>query len=166
MYTGRPKLQIPKTKIEWLFDSIGIGFYLVAVVYLLFSWGSLPEQVPGHYNAAGEVDRWGSKYEILVLPLVGGFLGMTTFFIEKKPHIHNYPARLNETNASAFYLNSRKLANAVKNGMLVVFALLTIQTVRIALGNATSIGGWFFPFTLVITLGPIIPTLILQSKIK
>ncbi len=29
-----------------------------------------PERVPAHWNAAGEVDRWGSKFEILILPAV------------------------------------------------------------------------------------------------
>lgn len=166
MYTDRPKLQLPKTKIEWVFDCIGISLYLAALVYLLVSWGSLPEQVPGHYNIAGEVDRWGSKYEILTLPIVGAFVGVTTFFIEKKPHIHNYPARLNEANARAFYLNSRQLMNAVKNSCLVLFAVLTVQTVRIALGDAQSIGGWFMPLTFIITIGPIVRGLIVQSKIK
>ena len=27
--------------------------------------------------------------------------------LEKAPHMHNYPARLNESNVKAFYLNSK-----------------------------------------------------------
>ena len=38
----------------------------------------LPDQIPAHYNFAGEVDRMGSKYETLLLPafavLMGAFL--------------------------------------------------------------------------------------------
>ncbi len=38
----------------------------------------LPGEIPMHYNAAGEVNRWGGKYEMLLLPLItllmGGFL--------------------------------------------------------------------------------------------
>lgn len=30
----------------------------------------LPESIPAHYNAAGEVDRWGSKYETLIFPAI------------------------------------------------------------------------------------------------
>ena len=29
-----------------------------------------PDTVPAHYNALGEVDRYGSKYELLILPLM------------------------------------------------------------------------------------------------
>lgn len=28
----------------------------------------LPDAIPAHYNAAGAVDRWGSKYEVLIFP--------------------------------------------------------------------------------------------------
>lgn len=37
----------------------------------------LPERIPAHYNLTGEIDRWGSRLEILILPvfcLVSGFL--------------------------------------------------------------------------------------------
>ncbi len=44
---------------------------------LLLSFGAtlaalffLPERVPLHWNAAGEVDRFGSKYTLLLLPLL------------------------------------------------------------------------------------------------
>ena len=29
---------------------------------------SLPDAIPAHYGAAGTVDRWGSKYEVLIFP--------------------------------------------------------------------------------------------------
>ena len=38
----------------------------------------LPAEIPAHYDAAGNITRWGSKYEMLLLPLItllmGGFL--------------------------------------------------------------------------------------------
>ncbi|MGM9618377.1 MAG: DUF1648 domain-containing protein [Oscillospiraceae bacterium] len=43
----------------------------LAALYLLLAWRSLPQQVPGHYNSAGEITRWGSKGELWVLPCVG-----------------------------------------------------------------------------------------------
>ena len=44
---------------------------------LLLSWGAtlvafffFPERIPVHWNATGEVDRWGSKYELFIIPVV------------------------------------------------------------------------------------------------
>ena len=30
----------------------------------------LPDVIPAHYNIQNMVDRWGSKYEILILPVI------------------------------------------------------------------------------------------------
>ena len=45
------------------------------VVLSLLLCPLLPERIPAHYNLYGEVDRWGSRLEVLLLPLcclVGG----------------------------------------------------------------------------------------------
>lgn len=49
---------------------IAAGFILLPLIYLLFAWPHLAPVVPLHYNLEGEVDRYGSKNELLVLFLV------------------------------------------------------------------------------------------------
>ncbi len=51
--------------------------HALAVLALIVSWGAtlaalavFPERIPAHWNVAGEVDRWGSKFESLILPVV------------------------------------------------------------------------------------------------
>lgn len=39
------------------------------IIISLFIVPILPEQIPAHYNLAGEVDRYGSRLEILSLPI-------------------------------------------------------------------------------------------------
>ncbi len=52
----------PKT-LTILALALSLGATLVAL--LVF-----PERVPAHWNFRGEVDRWGSKFELLILPLI------------------------------------------------------------------------------------------------
>lgn len=54
----------------------GICFAVLAGMFLglLVFWGRIPDQIPGHYNGAGKIDRWGSKLELLILPVVSVFL--------------------------------------------------------------------------------------------
>lgn len=40
------------------------------LIYLGMIWSDLPESIPMHWNFQGEVDGWGSKWELLVLNLV------------------------------------------------------------------------------------------------
>lgn len=52
-----------------------ILYFLISLIIIAF----LPAQVPVHYNLAGLADRTGSKFELLLLPIVGFFWG--AFFI-------------------------------------------------------------------------------------
>ena len=52
---------------------------LIAVIALPF----LPEKIPAHYNFAGEIDRWGSKYETLIFPLVTIGMGLFMLWMAK-----------------------------------------------------------------------------------
>ena len=39
-------------------------------LYLAYIWNQLPAEVPLHWNINGEVDRYGSKGELLIIPLL------------------------------------------------------------------------------------------------
>ena len=49
---------------------IVLGFVGAAVFFML-----APDTVPAHYNAAGEIDRMGSKYEYIVFPILSAVAG-------------------------------------------------------------------------------------------
>lgn len=162
----RPVLNLPKTLSERVWNIIGAALFIASVIYIFLKWGSLPNEVPAHFDGAGVVDRYGSKFELFILPLVGVFTWVLLEVLERKPHVHNYPARLNEFNAEAFYRSSRKLLNMVKNSCLLIFAFISIQTVRIGLGEITSLGTWFLPFVLVVTFVPVGLAIFQQMRIK
>lgn len=162
----RPILKLPKTKSEKIWDYIGGSAFIVSIIYIILLWGKIPSEIPGHFNGLGEVDRWGSKIELFILPFIGLFLWIVLGLLEKAPHMHNYPARLNESNVRAFYLNSRKILNEVKNLCLILFAFISIQMVRIGLDEANSIGWWFLPVIIIGTAIPIIKGIIATAKIK
>ena len=50
-------------KALWIISFLPLVGTAVALLFM-------PDVVPMHYNAAGEIDRWGSKYENLLLPLI------------------------------------------------------------------------------------------------
>lgn len=162
----RPILNLPKKKREKVWDCLGGGLFLASIVYIIVIWGKIPDEIPGHFNGAGEVDRWGTKMELLILPLIGLFLWVIMGLLEKAPHLHNYPARLNESNVEKFYLNSRKLLNEMKNICLIIFVLISFKMVQIALGNEQSLGWWFLPLIITVTGISIVKGMIKMSKIK
>lgn len=46
------------------------------LVISIFAFSLLPEQIPVHFNLAGEVDRWGSRLEIFILPVLVAVIGL------------------------------------------------------------------------------------------
>ncbi|PLS17614.1 hypothetical protein CVD28_11515 [Bacillus sp. M6-12] len=162
----RPKIKILKTKSEWIWDIIGYTFYLGSIIFLIYNWNGLPDEVPAHYNALGEVDRWGSKMELFILPIVGAFIALLMQLFEKIPESHNYSERLSKENAKEFYLISRKLVNQLKNICLIIFALILIESVSIALGIGNGFGVWFLPMVILSALIPIVLGIIKQKKIR
>ena len=140
----KPKLHIPKTKSEWAFDVIGYLALATMIIVLVFNWGVLPDQVPAHFGANGEVDRWGSKWELLILPGIAIGIHFFMLIFEKFPETHNYPTRINENNAAAFYTNSRQTMNYMRNIINVLFSYTVYNVIAIALGHDSSLGWSFF----------------------
>ncbi len=43
-------------------------------IYLAYLWNDLPNKVPLHWNIHGEIDRYGNKLELLIIPFLLPFL--------------------------------------------------------------------------------------------
>ncbi|MFC5601720.1 DUF1648 domain-containing protein [Sporosarcina koreensis] len=151
----RPKLDIPKSTFQKVFDGFTLIVFTAGIVHLIAVWGQLPDQVPAHYNAAGEVNRWGSKWELILLPIIAAILAIFMTFLEKHPEWHNY-MNLNENNIEFQYKNSVLLLNVIKNECVLLFVFIDYNIVQVALGKAESIGILFLPITLTVMFGSII----------
>lgn len=162
----RPKLKIPRTKSEWIFDVVGYFFYFGSILFLIIIWGSLPKEVPGHYNAVGEVTRWGSKWELVLSVGVGAFILVILQTLEKFPEIYNYPKSVNKSNAKDAYLIGRKLINQLKNICLILFSFLLLLDVAIAFGWKSSLGKIFLPAVLISLAIPIVIAIMRLKKTK
>ena len=67
-------------------------FLPLAVILIALPY--LPEKIPAHYGFDNQVDRWGSKYEALLFPIIsilmGYFLlGMARLAMKKEEHGEN-----------------------------------------------------------------------------
>ena len=47
-----------------------IAIVLLPFIYLAFIWNDLPEKVPMHWNFQGEIDGWGSKGQLIIIPIL------------------------------------------------------------------------------------------------
>lgn len=49
--------------------------------YLAYIWNQLPENIPMHWNINGEIDRYGDKAELILIPFILPFLVYIIFLV-------------------------------------------------------------------------------------
>ena len=166
MHAMPPKIHTSKTKIDFLSDIVAITLFVGSVLYTVFQWSALPDQVPAHFNLAGEVDNYGSKWMVVLLPLISVGMFALLEFLERHPEWHNYPPRLNEDNAIRFYTASRTLLNRIKNLSVILFAQIQYDMVHVALGGTEKLNMWGTGIVLGLIVVAIIVLAVRMSKIK
>ena len=55
-----------------------IAIVLLPFIYLAYLWNDLPNKVPLHWNIKGEIDRYGEKSELIIIPIL---LPLLIYFI-------------------------------------------------------------------------------------
>ena len=117
-----------------------IAVALLPFVYLTYIWNELPNQVPMHWNASGEIDRWGDKSELFMMLFM--LTGITYFiflvipFIDPKQKLQNMGNKLN---------NLRMILTLFMSG-LAVFILYSVQQKSSNPGFVFAIIGLLFAF--------------------
>lgn len=61
-----------------------IAIALIPFIYLAFVWSSLPPEVPLHWNASGEIDRYGGREELILIPFMLPVLVYLVFLVVPK----------------------------------------------------------------------------------
>jgi len=60
-----------KKAYSWILILVLLGFILSGMFISI-----APDRIPAHYNIHGEVDRWGSKVEFVVFPIINLVFGL------------------------------------------------------------------------------------------
>ena len=60
------KLKLPYTLPQKVLDGLALAVLLLQFLLPLLFWSRLPDPMPTHYNAAGEIDGWGSRWTLFV----------------------------------------------------------------------------------------------------
>src|SRR5690554_7616027 len=57
---------------------------LLPFLYLAYIWNELPSKVPVHWNIKGEIDRYGDKSELIIIPFLLPLLVYLIFLVVPK----------------------------------------------------------------------------------
>ena len=130
------KITMEKFKKEIPFISIA----LLPFIYLAYIWNRLPESVPMHWNASGEINDYGNKSEFLFVLLL--LIGLPYLIFLVIPHIDPKQKLQNMGNKLK---NLRFILNLFMSA-LAIFILYSVQQQTTNPGFIFSIVGLLFAF--------------------
>lgn len=156
MKKKRPILTIRLKAIDWFLEALTALFVLLLIGLPIYFYGDMPDQVPSHFNAAGEPDAFGSKKSIWGLPFVGLIMAVGLTMLNKIPHLYNYPVPIDKKNARQQYTNATRLIRAVKTVIVGTFAYIVHVSIQTALGHSKGLGNGFLIIFGLILFGVII----------
>ena len=117
-----------------------ISIALLPFIYLAYIWSRLPESVPMHWNASGEIDDYGNKSELLfVLLLLVGLPYLIFLVIPRIDPKQKLQKMGNKLNNLRFILTMFMSA-------LAIFILYSVQHETSNSGFMFSIIGLLFAF--------------------
>ena len=150
-----------KTVWSRILEALCLLLMTGTIVYLIVMWKSIPDTIPAHYNAAGEVDRWGGKSELIFLPVIGGMLYFLMTLIQQYPEAWNTGVKVTEQNRERVYQILGNLIGTTKLMVLAVFSGLTVLS-----SLALSLPIWYLGVVLALLFGPLAFFLLQLSKEK
>jgi hypothetical protein len=116
-HNNKPSLSI----LDYVLEFFALLFVLVSIVLFVIYWNKLPEIVPIHYNIYGVADRFGSKTTLIVFPIISilTYIGLT--FLNRYPHIFNYPTIITENNRLILYKAATQMIRWIKLFICLLF---------------------------------------------
>ena len=107
-------MKLKKNMYNIILEIICLVLLIGVWIYLFFNWNKIPDEIPGHYNAMGQVDRMGSKWELLVLPVIGWLMYLGMSMVEMFPQIWNTGVTVTEENKERIYRILKNMISTVK----------------------------------------------------
>ena len=141
-------MKIKRKKFDIILNILCWIILVSTMLFLIITWSKIPDTIPMHYDSAGNIDRFGSKLEILVLPII--ILIVYTFItiIEKFPEAWNTGIKVTEENKERVYSTLLHLISTIKFIMVGMVAYLTVHTAL-----SLELSAWFTPILILAIIG-------------
>ena len=155
------KIEIRKNALDVIETVVSLLCLVGVIVYLLLAWGSIPDRVPGHYNALGEVDHWSNKSSLIVLPIISWLIFGFITLVERYPQIWNTGITVTEQNRERVYRLLKNLIALVKMFVLLMFGSLTVLS-----SLALNLPMWYILAFLVALFGTIAVCIVQLNRLR
>ncbi|OCT13079.1 hypothetical protein A8709_20215 [Paenibacillus pectinilyticus] len=159
-------IQLPRTKTETALDAICLLVIISMIAYAAYEWQGLPERIPMHFDAKGNIDGWGNKWSLIPIPVIGIIIYVGLSLLGKVPHVFNYPSQITEANAPGQYQNARLFINCLKTVIVVLFGFIEWSILHSAKEGTLDLNLWVLGLLVVVMLGTIVFFIVRSFKLR
>lgn len=145
------KLKIADTRYHKIVNLTSLALLAGVFAFLFFCWDTLPDKIPAHYNLAGTIDRWGSRWELLACPVIAAGLYALISVVARFPQLWNTGVTVTEENRERVYLELKNLIVTMKLSIVLIFVFLTVYSCSLR-----PLPTWFYPAVLLVMFGPLV----------
>ncbi|MGY6742005.1 MAG: DUF1648 domain-containing protein [Cecembia sp.] len=161
----------PIIKLQWsAMDKImeGLGFLALVLLLVLpiYFYPELPDRIPRHYNVSGQVTAYWGKGMIWMMPIMGLITYAGLFFLNKVPHVFNYPTAITPENAEKQYRGATRMMRTLNLTIVFIFLYLTYSTIQTSLGVQEGLSEFFIGLAMGLLTGVIVIYLVWSLKTK
>jgi uncharacterized membrane protein len=153
---NRPKLEIELKPADKAMEAICLAALLALWTGTILFFPDLPDQIPVHFNAAGEADGHGGKAQIFILPFIATILYVGMSIVNQHPHIYNYVTPVTAKNARSLYTFATRLIRTLKLVAVLIFGGIVLMTYHASLKHTKNIGWWFLPLVVAMMILPVV----------
>lgn len=124
MLSKRPNIKPILTKGDRMMEVVTRLLLLVMWGLTVYFYAILPETIPIHFNGAGEIDNYGNKATIFLLPVISTFVYALLSILNNYPYIFNYPVNITEENALYQYTLATRFIRLLNLCMVLLFLFI------------------------------------------
>jgi uncharacterized membrane protein len=99
-----------------------LALAILGVVAGLVALPFLPDEIPVHFGITGEADRWGSRWELLVILGVWVVVQVGMDLLSRHPRLVNFPGPLTSENVQRLYRAAERMLVHMGAGVALIFA--------------------------------------------
>lgn len=118
--------------------------WLFSIILIMINFHMLPDNIPSHYNFAGNPDAWATKAYIFFMPVIGIFIWLILHIIVSRPELDKYihvPSLYGKTNGEQIE-NAKLLIYFIKFEIMALFTFIVVKDLYTALGMPFKLGVW------------------------
>ncbi len=128
----QPKIKLEKSKTDFVLELLTLAILILYWAFVFSSLKDLPDSIPVHFDIHGNANSYGSKYQLLILPSIATLIFVLLLFLNKFPHIFNYPVKITEENAERIYIFATHFIKVLNLLFLTMFYFISFAAIKAA----------------------------------